>query len=85
MHLALFLLLHFASLHWTQSGKEPVQGYIVYRSTQPDTGFQILAELAGNELGYDDHTVTVGRFYYRVTAYNKAGATPSNTVEVVVP
>ena len=58
-------------IHWEQN--KLADGYAVFRSTDPDTGYICLATLAGNDkLAYRDTRADEDLvYYYRVKAYRK--------------
>jgi uncharacterized membrane protein len=64
---------HSATLAWTAS-KSQVQGYRVYRTTDPNASPGLLAVTQADTTRYVDTTVEAGRtYYYSVKAFDASG------------
>jgi len=65
-------------------GGSPITGYEIYRGTSFE-GLSLLTSV-GNQLWYQDASVTNGQvYYYRVTAVNSAGEGPSSNTDSARP
>jgi fibronectin type 3 domain-containing protein len=65
---------HSATLAWTASNSKDVQGYRVYRTTDPNASPGLLAVTPAGTTRYVDTTVEAGRtYYYSVKAFDAAG------------
>ena len=59
------------TLNWTIEGK--ADGFRIYRSTN-GIQYEILKTAGRDERAYTDTSAGLGRYYYRITAYNSGGA-----------
>ena len=78
---------HSATLTWTASTSS-VQGYRVYRATDPNTSPGLLAVTSPDTTRYVDTTVESGRtYYYSVKAFDAHGkeSEVSQKVSAAIP
>ena len=79
---------HTVALKWNASSSPGIEGYYVYRSTNPSSGFAKLNSSYVSGLNYTDDTVSNGNtYYYAVTAVNSSHveSTRSSLAEIAVP
>jgi len=59
-------------IEWDANEEDDITKYKVYRSTQSDEGYQLIATLSKDELFYEDLDVQVEtKYYYRVVAVDQ--------------
>lgn len=77
----------FVDLTWSQNDYDTLQGFNIYRSTAPDTGFVRINQtlVADGERSYRDDSVAPGQqyYYYFTVMFDGSESAPSNTASAV--
>jgi len=59
-------------LRWKK--KQPIRGYLIYRSLKKTTGYQLIYEAKQNVTKYTDKSAKPGKkYYYRIRVYQRSG------------
>ena len=76
--------VHSVTLSWRASTSPAVEGYNVYRSSQPDGPYHRIHFVGSKTTSYIDFDVTSGStYYYVVTTVSPSGAESPQSPEVV--
>ena len=70
-------------IEWDANAEDDIAEYKIHRSTQSDSGYQLIATLSKDELFYEDTDVRLEtKYYYRVTAVDE-GKNESNMSQTI--
>jgi hypothetical protein len=60
-------------IEWDANEEDDIAEYKIYRSTQSDEGYQLIATLSKDELFYEDMDASMEtKYYYRITAVDES-------------